>query len=81
MLETLRSMPKRKTCADGQLVAEMLQTDHAGLLDTMAQIFTDLLNGKAEVPASWRKTKLVILNKKGDTKLPKTFSPIAIFPF
>ena len=58
----------------------MLKTKHAGLLDKIAAVFFDLLQGASKVPESWFVSKLVILFKKGDTKLPKNYRPIAIIP-
>ena len=78
--QTLQGMKRNKTCADDGLVAEMLQTQCEPLLQAMAVMFTDLLNGAAAPPPCWRATKLIVLFKKGDVKLPKNYRPIAIIP-
>ena len=61
-------------------MAEMLKTDHKGLIDFIAAAFTDILHGSVEVPAVWCKSRLVIMFKKGDATLPKNYRPIAIIP-
>ena len=58
----------------------MLKTQHEGLLQAMASIFSDLLRGGQEVPHEWRVSKLVVLFKKGDRKMPANYRPIAIIP-
>ena len=41
-----------KTGADDGLVAEMLKTGHLGLVDAIAKLFTEILNGHREPPES-----------------------------
>ena len=77
----LNKIRKGKSCGDDGVYAEMLKTDHDGLLETIARIFTDILGGNAEVPASWCISRLVVLYKKGDSTLPKNYRPIAIILF
>ena len=69
-----------KACADDGLVAEMLKTDHEGLLDAISELFTEMLHGLAPVPASWCFSPLTVLFKKGDSKALKNYRPIAIIP-
>ena len=76
----LKKLRAGKVCADDGLVAEMLKTGHEGLLATIAVIFTGLLHDKAEVPHTWCVSRLTILYKKRDAKLPKNYRPIPIIP-
>jgi hypothetical protein len=58
----------------------MLKTSHDGLIALIAQVFTDILHGKMDVPAQWCISRLVVLFKKGDSTLPINYRPIAIIP-
>ena len=78
-VKILKGMKKNKTCAEDGLVAEMLQTKHEGLIQAIAATFTDLLSGKAPVPHAWRKSKLIILFKKGDAKYRPTTDLLLVF--
>ena len=60
------------------MTAEMLETKHSGLIESIAQVFTDILHGRLDVPSTWSKSRLVVLYKKGDPTLPKNYRPIAI---
>ena len=73
-------MQRRKTCSDDGLVAEMLQTGHAPLLHAIADLFTDILNGRKAPPDTWRKTRLVAIFIKGDPSCPSNYRPIATLP-
>ena len=80
MHDILGNLKRGKTCGDDGLVAEMLKTGSEDLVWAMAVLFTDLLNRRAEMPAEWRKSRLVVLFKAGDRRLPKNYRPIAILP-
>lgn len=71
---------KKRTCADDGLLAEMLETDFEPLLQALAEAFTDLLQGTTDVPSSLLETRLTILFKKGDPKVPGNYRPIAVLP-
>ena len=66
----LKKLKSGKASGDDQLMAEMLKTDHQGLIDFIAAAFTDILHGSVEVPVVWCKSRLVILFKKGDATVP-----------
>lgn len=55
------------------MVAEMLKTGHRGLVDTLAAFFNGILHGDIEAPETWRKTKLKVIFKKGDSELPGNY--------
>ena len=70
-------MSKRKAADSSGIVVEMLQAGGTALREAIAELFTDVLNGE-EDPASWRETRLKVLYKKGDPKLPENYRPIAV---
>ena len=73
--------PKRgRTCGDDRLYAEMLQTGCRELLESIAGLFTDVLRGVILTPDSWKKSRLVVLHKKGDPEVLANYRPIAIVP-
>jgi hypothetical protein len=74
----LKKLRAGRVCGDDGLYAEILKTHHEGLITLIAQMFTDILHGTCEVPASWTVSRLVVLYKKGDASLPKNYRPIAI---
>ena len=76
--ETFKKLKAGKTCAEDGLLAEMLKTEHVGLLNVIADMFTDLLRGDQDIPGAWCSSKLVVLFKKGDVELPQNYRPMAI---
>ena len=74
----LKKLRVGKACGDEGLYAEMLKTKYAGLVDMIARIFIDILQGVVEIPEVWCVSPLVVLYKKGDATLPKNYRPIAI---
>ena len=74
----VKKLRNGRTSGDDGLLAEMLKTNHQGLLQFIARVFTDILHGRAETPTSWKESRLVVLFKKGDASLPKNYRPIAI---
>ena len=72
----LKRLRNRKAGADDGSVAEMLKTDHAGLVELLATFFTDILNGDLEPPEEWKRAKLTLIFKNGSPRLPKNYRPI-----
>ena len=73
-------MSKEK-CADmSGVVAEMLQKGTENLFELMAVLFTDVMKGTRESPKDWKQSFFVVLHKKGDTKMPGNYRPIALLP-
>ena len=62
------------------IIAEMLKEASEPLLNAILDVFNDVFYFRSEVPAAWRKTKLVVIFKKGDPKLASNYRPIAILP-
>ena len=77
---SLKKMRKGKTCDEDALVAGRLQTGSKKLLQSIADLFSDLFSGRAEPLEQWRTTKLVILSEKAAVTLSKNYKPIAIIP-
>eukprot|EP00973_Karenia_brevis_P062318 8666900-Karenia_brevis.AAC.1 len=48
--------------------------------EVLAEAFSLLLRGDADVPEAWFVNKLVVLFKKGDAQLPKNYRPISVIP-
>ena len=76
----MRSLKHNRACSDDGLVAEMLKTDCEELVAAIAAILTDILRGCKECPETWKRSKLIVLFKKGDRTLPTNYRPIAIIP-
>jgi len=72
---------KNQKAKDGQgIAAEMLKFGSRRLLQSMAQVFTDVMQPGGVVPARWRVTTLKVLFKKGDPKSVGNYIPISILP-
>jgi hypothetical protein len=78
--DALKKLKAGKTCGDDGLFAEMLKTEHCGLIEAIATAFTGILRGEQSVPDDWCISKLVVLFKKGDAALAKNYRPVAIIP-
>jgi len=76
----LKRLQRGRTGAEDGLVAEMLKTGHAGLVQTMAAYFTDILAGKMYPPAAGKVARLSVIFKKGDAREPRNCRPISIIP-
>jgi hypothetical protein len=76
----LKRLKNQKTGAEDGLVAEMLKTNHQGLIDAIAEMFTDIVNGSLEPPEEWKRVKLTLIFKSGDKDVPKNYRPISIIP-
>jgi hypothetical protein len=61
-------------------VREFLLSGGAELESVLAELFTDILQGASSVPQYWKLSKIRVLFKKGDPKLPENYWPICIIP-
>ena len=50
------------------------------LLEVLATLFNNILNGSAEPPETWRRSVIKVLHTSGDERLPKNYRPITIIP-
>jgi len=73
-------MKKRKSPDCRGVVAELLKCSCTYLLQMVADVFTDILQPKSEVPAYWKETRLKVLFKKGDPQCAGNYRPISIIP-
>jgi hypothetical protein len=76
----LKTMKCGKARDQAGLVAEMLKDGTAGLLEMVLEVFNDILLLRETCPQSWKETKITVIFKKGDTKMPGNYRPIAILP-
>ena len=76
----LKRFKRCRTGADDGLVAEMLKTGHTGLLELLAEYFSDILAGKLDPPDEWKIAGLTVFFKKGDAREPRNYRPISIIP-
>ena len=62
------------------LLAEMLESGSADMLDVVASIFTELLSGSAVPPADWKQFRLTVVFRKANSSLPKNHRPFSMVP-
>ena len=49
-------------------------------MKAVAETFNELLKVNAKIPKEWEMTRLIVLFKKGDPRLPDNYRLIAILP-
>ena len=76
----LKRMSKRKCADEAGVVMELLAYGGDELAGALAEIFTDILQGRAAIPDSWKMSRITVLFKKGDKALPENYRPICIIP-
>jgi hypothetical protein len=79
LMAALKRMKAGKARDAEGIAAEMLKIDCVILRERILELLNDVVRSKA-LPADWRKSRLVVLFKKGDPKLPSNYRPIAILP-
>ena len=72
-------MAKGKAGDNAGLVAEMLQSSSDAFMEAMANMFSDILS-TATTPAAWKHSRVRVLFKKGDAKMPENYRPITLLP-
>ena len=75
----LRFMAKGKAGDNAGLVVEMLQSSSDAFMEAMADMFNDILS-TATTPAAWKHSRVKVLFKKGDAKMPENYRPITLLP-
>ena len=80
-LSTALAKMKNGKAKDGSgIVAEMLKHGGGALREAILELFNAVLVPNAIPPDSWRQTRLKVLFKKDDPKLPKNYRPTSILP-
>ena len=74
----LQTMSNRKSADTRGVVAELLKCSSDYFLEAVAEMFTDILQPEAAIPADWKMTRLKVLFKKGDSQLAGNYRPISI---
>ena len=80
LTDALSKMSKGKAADDSGIVAEMLKHGNKALLDAILNLFNDIVVGGQGIPSKWKMTRLTVIFKKGNAKLPSNYRPIAITP-
>ena len=80
LTDALGKMSKGKAVDDSGIVAEMLKQGNRALLDAILFLFNDIVVGGQGIPSKWKMTRLTVIFKKGNAKLPSNYRPIAITP-
>ena len=78
LTDALSKMSKEKVADDSGIVAEMLNHGNKALLDAILNLFNDIVVGGQGIPSKWKMTRLTVIFKKGNAKLPSNYRPIAI---
>ena len=63
---SLRKMNSKKNADANGVVAELLRAGCQELWDATLELFNDILSCKQAPPEAWKRTKLIVLFKKGD---------------
>ena len=76
----LKKMKRGKAGDWSGLVVEMLKCGGEALKMLLAEMFTNILHGSWETPVAWKQSVVIVLHKKGDTKLPDNYRQITLLP-
>ena len=76
----LKKMKKSKAADDAGIVCELLCEGSETLIETIADMFTSILQPGATLPPSWKSSSIRVLFKKGDPKIPGNYRPVCIIP-
>ena len=80
VVKQLKTMAGGKAKDDAGLVAEMLKGAGLGLLELIAEVFSDVMQLNAQEPSYWKESRFIVLHKKGDAQLPDNYRPISLLP-
>lgn len=78
VLDALRGMKRDRAKDVSGVVAEMLKDASQDLLLAVVNLFNDVLSLRSPPPSTWKKTKLIVLFKKGNPQLASNYRPISI---
>ena len=76
----LEKMKPGKAADQNGIVAELLRNGSELFLQTVASLFTDVLQPAATVLDYWQASSIRVIFKKGDERLPRNYRPICIVP-
>ena len=79
LARALKQMKAGKARDEAGVVAEMIKLDCPILHEMILDVFNEVRRS-GRPPHEWKKSKLVVLFKKGDPQLPENYRPIAILP-
>jgi hypothetical protein len=80
LMTAIKRMKLGKARDKSGIAAEMIKLDCPLLHSMILELFNDVLIPDGQLPADWRSSRLVVIFKKGDPKLPGNYRPIAILP-
>ena len=80
LVQALKGMNRDRAKDESGIIAEMLKDGSSHLLETMLELFNDVVAFKCLPPAQWKRSKLVVIFKKGDRTFASNYRPIAILP-
>ena len=71
-------MAKNRSANDSGLVAETLQEASDLTLELIVGVFNEILQPVPVTPEAWRQSRVKVMFKKGDQKLPANYRPITL---
>ena len=71
-------MAKKKASDTAGIVVEMIQNSSREFLQTIVDIFNQILQPTPLTPSSWKESAVKVLFKKGDPKQPENYRPITL---
>ena len=78
--QQLKKMRPGKSPDDNGIAVQLMRNGGDLLLQTIADIFTAVLDPMTAVPDYWKASSIRVLFKKGDDRLPENYRPICIIP-
>ena len=76
----LAKMKRGKASDHTGLVIELLKDSGGSVRKAIASIFNDILVKDMTTPEEWKKSRVIVLFKKGDTQKPENYRPITLLP-
>ena len=80
LTRALKQMKLGKVHDTSGIAVEMINISCPLLHEMILELFNDVLRPDAQPPSDWKSSRLVVIFKKGDPKLPGNYRPIAILP-
>ena len=80
VIDAMKYMKRGKAMDEKGIIAEMLKDGTHSLAMAVLSLFNDVLSSHKPIPDEWRRTKLIVIFKKGDPAMTANYRPIAILP-